>query len=138
VALIDGALSLGALVGLLALLGIAVRNVLLLFRHAQELERDTGRAVDAVLVGDAARERLSAVLGTAGGVALVALPFVVMGSAPGLEIVHPMALVLLGGLVTSTLLALFVLPALYLRVARTPADAAVGAQPGTATEPELV
>jgi Cu/Ag efflux pump CusA len=138
VALIDGPLSFGALVGLLAVLGIAVRNVLLLFRHAQELERDTGRPVDAVLIGDAARDRLSAVVGTAGAMALVALPFVVMGSRAGLEIVHPMALVLLGGLVTSTLLALFVLPALYLRVAGRRVPAPVGARPGTATEPELV
>ena len=137
VALIDGAVSVGALVGLLALVGIAVRNVLLLFRQAQELERDTGRPVDAVLVGDAARERLSPVVGSAGGIALVALPFAVMGSVAGLEIVHTTALVLLGGLVTSTLLALFVLPALYLRVARTRPPAAADVRP-TAPEPELV
>jgi hypothetical protein len=49
--------------------------------------------------------------------AALALPFAVMGSQPGLEIVHPMALVLLGGLVTSTLVALFVLPAAVIRFA---------------------
>jgi predicted exporter len=43
------------------------------------------------------------------------LPFAIAGSPPGLEVVHPMATVVLGGLVTSTLLSLFVLPALYLR-----------------------
>jgi hypothetical protein len=52
----------------------------------------------------------------------MALPFVVMGARPGLEVVHPMAVVLLGGLVTSTFLALFVLPALYPRIA-VPAQA---------------
>ena len=60
------------------------------------------------------------------------LPFVIAGAPPGLEIVHPMAMVVLGGLVTSTLLSLFVLPALYLRfggvgralLARGGADAA--------------
>jgi len=47
--------------------------------------------------------------------ALVALPFVIMGNVAGLEIVNPMAIVLLGGLITTTLLSLFVLPVLYLR-----------------------
>ena len=47
--------------------------------------------------------------------ALVMLPFAIAGNIPGLEVVHPMAIVILGGLVTTTLLALFVLPALYLR-----------------------
>ena len=55
--------------------------------------------------------------------ALFALPFVIMGSSPGLEVVHPMAVVLLGGLVTTTFLSLFVLPSLYLlfRVFKSPA-----------------
>ena len=59
------------------------------------------------------------------------IPFIIAGNAPGLEIVHPMAIVILGGLVTTTLLGLFVLPALYLRYA-TPAE------PGLAPEDELM
>jgi hypothetical protein len=59
--------------------------------------------------------------------ALVALPFVIMGNVAGLEIVHPMAIVMLGGLITTTLFSLFVLPVLYLRFG-------AGAQPEPATE----
>jgi hypothetical protein len=59
--------------------------------------------------------------------ALVALPFVIMGNVAGLEIVHPMAIVMLGGLITTTLLSLFMLPVLYLRFG-------AGPQPELATE----
>ncbi len=61
-----------------------------------------------------ARERLGPILATALASALAFLPFVVMGDLPGFEIVRPMAIVIIGGLVTSTLLNLFILPALYL------------------------
>jgi hypothetical protein len=64
-----------------------------------------------------AQERLAPILTTNTALALIALPFVVLGSRPGLEVVHPMAVVLLGGLVTATFLTLFVLPALYARFA---------------------
>jgi AcrB/AcrD/AcrF family len=67
------------------------------------------------LVGRGARERLAPVLTSAAAIALVMAPFVVMGTIAGLEIVHPMAIVILCGLVSSTALSLFVLPALYLR-----------------------
>jgi CzcA family heavy metal efflux pump len=114
--LLDGGeLSLGALVGFLALFGIAARNAVLLFRHLQHLEREEGEAFGPDLVRRGARERLGPVLTTSCALAALALPFVVLGSRPGLEVVHPMAVVILGGLVTSTLLALFVLPTLYLR-----------------------
>jgi hypothetical protein len=55
------------------------------------------------------------VLTTASALVLLLLPFVIMGDVAGLEIVHPMAIVMVGGLVTTTLLSLFMLPALYLR-----------------------
>jgi hypothetical protein len=77
------------------------------------------------------RERLAAIATTAVGLALVALPFVIMGSRPGLEVVHPMAVVILGGVVTTTFLSLFVLPAMYLRFGRP-------AGPGLAPEDELM
>jgi hypothetical protein len=60
----------------------------------------------------------------------VALVFVVMGTQPGLEVVHPMAVVILGGLITTTLMSLFVLPALYLRFG--------GHQPTLSPEEELM
>jgi len=117
-ALIDGAtLSLGSLAGLLALLALAARNGVMLISHLQHLELEEGEAFGPELVRRGARERLGPTLLTAAATALVLLPFAIRGDVAGLEIVHPMAVVVLGGLVTSTLLALFVLPALYLRFA---------------------
>jgi CzcA family heavy metal efflux pump len=114
--LIDGAeLSLGSLLGFLALLGLAVRYGLVLIRHLQDLERYERQPFGAALVRRGAGERLAPVLTTASALALVALVFVILGSRPGLEIVHPMAVGMLGGLVTTTLVGLFLLPALYLR-----------------------
>ena len=115
-ALADGAeLSLGAALGLLALFGLAVGNGMMLICHLQRLRAAEGEAFGSELVERGARERLTPILTTAVAVVVVALPFVVLGSRPGLEVVSPMALVVLGGLVTSTFLSLFLLPALYLR-----------------------
>jgi CzcA family heavy metal efflux pump len=100
----SGELSLGSFIGFLALLGLAARTNVLLIRA---LGREPPER--------AALERLAPILTTAAATAVVMLPFVVAGAPPGLEVVHPMAVVVLGGLVTSTLLSLFVLPALYLR-----------------------
>jgi CzcA family heavy metal efflux pump len=114
-ALIGGAeLSLGSLIGFVALLGLAARTNVLLIRRFQDRERG-GESFGSQLVERAAGERLAPILTSASAIALVMLPFVVAGAPPGLEVVHPMAVAVLGGLVTSTLLSLFVLPALYLR-----------------------
>jgi Cu/Ag efflux pump CusA len=130
-ALIDGVeLSLGSLIGFLALLGIATRNGLVVIRHFQDLESYEGETFCAELVRRGARERLGPIITTASALALVALVFVVLGSRPGLEIVSPMAVVILGGLVTTTLVSLFVLPALYLRFG--------GRQPTVSPEEELM
>jgi predicted RND superfamily exporter protein len=101
----------------------------MLIHHCQRLQLGAAHAFDADLVRQGARERLAPILTTALATGLVALPFVIMGSAAGLEIVHPMAVVILGGLVTSTLLALFMLPALYLRFG-------AAAQPGVELDGE--
>ena len=115
VALISGGnLSLGSLLGLLAVLVLATRTGLVLIRHMQDLAPEIGRFGPA-LVERGAQERLRPILTSAAAIAAVMLPFAVAGSPPGLEVVHPMATVVLGGLMTSTLLSLFVLPALYLR-----------------------
>jgi CzcA family heavy metal efflux pump len=118
-ALADGAqLSLGAALGLLAVFGLAVSNGIMLVSHFQRLRSAEGEAFGSELVERGAGERLTPILTTAVAVAVVALPFVVLGSRPGLEVVSPMALVIVGGLVTSTFLSLFLLPALYLRFGR--------------------
>ncbi|CAA9463917.1 MAG: Cobalt-zinc-cadmium resistance protein CzcA; Cation efflux system protein CusA [uncultured Rubrobacteraceae bacterium] len=112
-ALIDGAtLSLGALIAFLALLGIAARNGVMLIDRLQRLRLD--EAFGAELIRRGAQERFAPTLTVAVATAAVVLPFVILGNVAGLEIVNPMAIVMLGGLLTSTLLALFVLPVLYL------------------------
>jgi Cu/Ag efflux pump CusA len=113
-----GLLSLGSLVGFLAVFGIAARNGILMVSHFQRLEAD-GHDFGPDLVLQGALERLAPVLMTALATGLALVPLVVAGSIPGHEIEHPMAVVILGGLVTATLLNLFVLPSLYLRFGRS-------------------
>ncbi len=114
-----GNIDLGALVGLFAVLGIAARNGILLISHFQHLEQEEDEEFSARLVVRGAAERLSPILMTALATALALLPFVVLGERSGQEIEHPMAIVILGGLTTSTIMNLFVVPALYLRFGRT-------------------
>jgi CzcA family heavy metal efflux pump len=111
----DGVLSLGSLVGFLAVFGIAARNGILMISHFQHLERYEGEAFGPGLVLRGAKERLAPILMTASATGLALLPLVIAGAIPGHEIEHPMAIVILGGLLTATLLNLFVLPSLYLR-----------------------
>jgi len=111
----DGIISLGSLVGFLTILGIAARNGIMLIDHFQHLERHEGETFGPALVLRGARERISPIMMTALTTALAIGPLVIAGNIPGHEIEHPMAIVILGGLVTSTLLNLFVVPSLYLR-----------------------
>lgn len=114
----DRVISLGSLVGFLTILGVAARNGIMLIDHFQHLERYEGEPFGPGLVLRGARERISPIMMTALTSALAILPLVVAGSIPGHEIEHPLAVVVLGGLVTSTLLNLFVVPSLYLRFGR--------------------
>ena len=110
-----GILSLGSLVGFFTVLGIGARNGILMINHFQHLEREEGEPFGRDLVLRGARERLSPILMTSLATGLALVPLVIAGNLPGHEIEHPMAVVIVGGLVTSTLLNLFVLPSLYLR-----------------------
>jgi CzcA family heavy metal efflux pump len=111
----DGVISLGSLVGFLTILGIAARNGIMMITHFQHLERYEGETFGPGLVLRGAQERLSPILMTALTTAFGLVPLVMAGSIPGHEIEHPLAVVVLGGLVTSTLLNLFIVPSLYLR-----------------------
>jgi CzcA family heavy metal efflux pump len=111
----DGVISLGSMVGFLTVLGISARNGILMINHFQHLQRYEGETFGPALVLRGAQERLAPILMTASTTGLALLPLVVAGSIPGNEIEHPMAIVILGGLITSTLLNLFVVPSLYLR-----------------------
>jgi Cu/Ag efflux pump CusA len=130
--LIDGtSFSLGALIGLFAVFAIAARNAIVLIDHYQRLEQLEGRRRASDLVVEGAGDRLLPTVTTAFAVGLAVLPFLFGGSSAGLEVMHPMALVIIGGLVTSTLLSLFAVPALYLRFGGAP-------QPAITAEHELL
>jgi CzcA family heavy metal efflux pump len=113
----DGIISLGSMVGFLTILGIAARNSIMLIDHFQHLERFEGEKFGPGLVLRGARERLSPIMMTTLTTIVAVLPLVVAGSIPGHEVEHPMAIVILGGMITSTLLNLFVVPSMYLRYA---------------------
>jgi CzcA family heavy metal efflux pump len=113
-----GIISLGSLVGFFTVLGIVARNGIMLITHCQHLEREEGEPFGPALVVRGAKERLSPILMTALATALALVPLVVAGDLPGHEIEYPMAVVILGGLVTATLLNLFIVPSLYLRFGR--------------------
>jgi Cu/Ag efflux pump CusA len=106
-------------VGFFTVFGIAARNGILLINHWQHLEQDEGMEFGTALVIRGARERLSPILMTSLATGLALVPLVLLGERPGHEIEHPLAVVVLGGLATSTLLNLLVLPSLYLRFGRS-------------------
>jgi CzcA family heavy metal efflux pump len=115
----DRVISLGSLVGFLTILGITARNGIMLIEHYQHLERNEGVAFGPELVLRGAKERISPIIMTALTTAFAILPLVVAGNLPGHEIEYPMAVVILGGLITATLLNVFVVPSLYLKFARS-------------------
>jgi Cu/Ag efflux pump CusA len=111
-----GAMSLGALIGFFAVIGLAARNATLLVRTYLYMESIGHVARDPGVVLLGARQRLGSVLLANAAVAAVMIPLLWLGNAAGTEVLHPMAPVVIGGLVTSTLYTLFILPALYLRL----------------------
>ena len=118
-----GILSLGSLVGFITVLGIAARNGIMLISHYRHLQQHEGMSFGRDLVLRGAEERLAPILMTATITALALLPIALGGDRPGQEIEHPMAVVILGGLVSSTLLNLAVVPALFLRFGGLPPGA---------------
>ena len=118
----DGVISLGSLVGFFTILGIVARNGIMQISHYQHLEQHEGETFGPDLVIRGSRERLAPILMTALTTGLALVPLLVSGNIPGQEIEFPMAIVILGGLVTSTLLNLFVVPSLYLRFGRSRRD----------------
>ena len=108
----DRVLSIGSLVGFVTVLGIAARNGIMLVSHYKHLRTVEGEPAGAALFLRGAEERLAPILMTASCAGLALLPLVWKGNVPGQEIEFPMAVVILGGLATSTLLNLLLLPAL--------------------------
>jgi Cu/Ag efflux pump CusA len=115
VALSGGTLSLGAMVGFIALFGIAARNTILLISHYEHLITVEGQPWSLATALRGAQERLTPVLLTALLTALALLPVALQSHQPGHEIEGPMAVVILGGLVSSTLVGLVLVPPLAAR-----------------------
>ena len=113
-----GIISLGSLIGFVTVLGVAARNGIMLMDHYRHLQREEGMAFGFDLIIRGAEERLAPILMTALTTGLALVPLVVTGNQPGQEIEYPMAYVILGGLITSTLLNLLVLPPLFGRFGR--------------------
>jgi Cu/Ag efflux pump CusA len=117
IALTSGVVTIASLVGLVTLFGIATRNGILMISHFEHLMQIDGKPLGAAVV-QGSLERLAPILMTAlcAGVALV--PLVLAGEEPGNEIQAPMGVVILGGLVSSTLLNMLVVPVLFQRFGR--------------------
>jgi len=118
-----GVISLGSLVGFFTVLGIVARNGIMMISHYKHLEEFEGEAFGRDLVLRGSQERISPITMTALTTGLALVPLIISGNIPGQEIEYPMAIVILGGLVTSTLLNLFVVPSLYLRFGKPRAEA---------------
>ena len=119
--LAGGVLSVASMIGFITLFGIATRNGIMLVSHIRHLLEAEGVADLRSAVERGAHERLLPILMTAMAAGLALIPLAMAAGESGSEIQTPMAIVILCGLTTSTLLNMFVVPTLYLRYGRTPA-----------------
>lgn len=121
--LVDGRpLTIGTVAGFLGLAAIGARFMILLVRTIQRAEDDRPEEFGAELVVGAAGTCLASMVCSAVAVLVVYLPLLLTGANAGLEVVHPMAVVLVGGILTTTFTSLFVVPGLQLRFGRRPAE----------------
>jgi CzcA family heavy metal efflux pump len=109
-------LSVASLIGFITLFGIAARNGIMLLSHYVHLMKEEGLSFGKELVMKGSLERLRPILMTAVATGIALVPLAIGVDQPGRELEHPMAVVIIGGLVTSTLLNMIVIPTLYLRL----------------------
>jgi Cu/Ag efflux pump CusA len=128
----EGVFSLGSLLGFVIVMGLATRIGIMLVRHFQHLEQCEGEPFGEGLVRRGLREQFTSIVATTVIVGLLVLPLVVLGDVAGLEIAQPTAVVVLGGLVTSILVPLMAVPALYLRFGANTAADTLGIESETA------
>lgn len=107
----SGILSIPAIIGFITLFGVATRNGILLVSHYETLEKEGLSLYETVIQGS--KDRLSPILMTALTAGLALIPLAIASDLPGNEIQSPMAKVILGGLLTSTLLNIFIVPVVY-------------------------
>lgn len=107
----SGILSIPAIIGFITLFGVATRNGILLVSHYKTLQEEGLNLYDTIVQGS--KDRLSPILMTALTAGLALIPLAIAGDLPGNEIQSPMAKVILGGLLTSTLLNIFIVPIVY-------------------------
>ena len=112
----SGVLSIPSIIGFITLFGIATRNGILLISRYQHLQNENMTLREVIVAGSA--DRLNPILMTALASALALIPLAMSGDKPGNEIQSPMAIVILGGLLSSTLLNLYVIPAVYFSIER--------------------
>jgi CzcA family heavy metal efflux pump len=115
-----GLLSIGAILGFVTVFSIAIRNNVMLIYNYRKFENDGKQSFGPELTLQVTRQMSASILTTAILTFLAVLPMVIYGSVAGLEILHSAALVILGGLVTSTLYTLMGVPALYLMFGANP------------------
>lgn len=117
--------SIATLVGFIAVAGVAARNSIMLISHYLHLMRHEGEGFTKAMVIRGTKERLVPVLMTALSAGIGLIPLVLAADQPGKEILHPIAVVIVGGLVTSTLLGLGVTPTVFYTFGRKAADEAI-------------
>jgi Cu/Ag efflux pump CusA len=124
-----GVMTLGAVMGFFALLGIAVRHSILLIRSYQSLESINGTSKRLDVVLSATRKNAGPIMLAAGATTAALLPVLLFGTVAGTEVLFPLAAVVVGGLVSSTLFTLVLVPTMYLGFAPAPAHDVVSTAP---------
>jgi CzcA family heavy metal efflux pump len=118
-------ISIATLVGFIAVAGVAARNCIMMLSHYLHLMKHEGEAFTKEMVTRGTLERLVPVLMTALSAGIALIPLVLAAGEPGKEILHPVAVVIVGGLVSSTLLDLLVTPAVFYHFGRNAAERAI-------------
>jgi Cu/Ag efflux pump CusA len=118
-------ISIATLVGFIAVGGVAARNGIMMLSHYLHLMKHEGEGFNRAMVIRGTLERMVPVLMTALAAGIALIPLVLAGDQPGKEILHPVAVVIVGGLISSTLLDFLVTPAIFHRFGRKAAERAL-------------